>query len=286
VQDEAQRYNTFTTWHNNSCAYDVLIFCAIKLNVGRVRIDQLNFQSLRALSEPARALRTACLSSWGTIEQDDRDTWRELLRAYTNKSNPQAFPLGQYTDVCTLFEVLLSGTPQIEFTTIRARRNAIGNFKVRRNQHPKRNQAIYLQHINSQQTSIEAGVHEYFNTTSANNNHTFKLVLDRLPPVLVIIPRQGITKGDERYRQLFTPLRVIHQTRQPARTSTLYSPCGSIFHVSDNHFVAAWRSRGIQTDILHYDSMQNTRPSTSTSWWPEKAKQKKTKASILFYYRT
>ena len=272
-EDTYQRYTFGPTWRNNSCAVDCTLFCAIALDAGRIQLDQVTSATFSELEEPARVLRKIVCRYWGLISQDTRDQMRDVLRQALNSVNPEAFPVAPA--VLPIAEVLnccFQGLPQLSFTAINSIRCGSGECQVSSRHRPDRYVSIFLS-----TPTVRAGVQSFFGEEvcqraprghgSCRNTHIQqKIILDRLPPTLIIhLPETGTVHACKRW----LPFEDIEVTwRRPrGRSTTLYHTTGAVFTVgrkAATHFVVVWR---VNDSFYLYDGMVNNGEVRNISGW-------------------
>ncbi len=297
-EDDAGRYTVGTNWDRNSCAVDSALFCGLMLDAGRIQIDQLAPSSRGKLGEPALILRRIVASPWGLLTQRQRDELRNVLGDGLDRADADRFRRGRFQDVIEVVQACFHRLPQVSFTEVRASRCCDGHMVVSEGQAAERTAGFYLPG-NDGNASVQEMMERILgpkptsvSTRCSRQNECtgtcsrFRLVLDRMPPTLLLyLPRPISEKANDVWR-LFERLDVAYQDTRGGQTIQ-YEPVGCVMFVHGNHFVVRWKAKGEDDGIIEYDGMSGAEVSVVANWWKGLSKRKgKTSAGVLaMFYR-
>jgi len=301
--DDKARYLFGPGWSDNSCGIDVIIFCAVQLDIGRIWIDQITDEQAGHLSEPATVLRHLCKKPWGCITQIQRNRLRDVLAEALQSTKPLLFAPGEFLPIHELIDTCFAGVPQASYTFMRATLCCDGILIMPDSVNVTREVGFHMMRDRAGLSSQQI-LQSSFSDRPATNREpcsqgdqcslartSMTMVLDRLPPTLLFHTYHQVSKEDDKIWRFFEPLDITyHTTKGIARAR--YSPVGCIFWVNQSHFVARWKgrhptsSRAYGEQIWHYDGMRSGAVREVTDWWAEIGDEKgNTKGSLamMFY---
>lgn len=279
--DDEHRYRFGPSWNNMSCALDSILFCAIQLNAGRTQIDQISPASLTALTEPARILRHISSSPWGTLEQGQRDRARDYLAESLVKVDSRRFGRGTYMAIYDVAEVVLSGLPQLSHTATKSGVCCDGVLGLAMERPITRDVGFHLPGHTTDRKSMEDVIrglmtdsrHSSDREPCSNGDRCDRsrqsglLILDRLPPILLLYLPDAVSKKEDQFRKCFTPQHISYRDTR-GRSNVVYMPLGCVILLNGNHFVVRWmRGGSASAEILHYDGMKSPEVTVVRGWW-------------------
>lgn len=95
------------------------------------------------------------------------------------------------------------------------------------------------------------------------------VVLDRLPPTLLLHLPEPITQKEDQVWRLFEPMELAYRTTR-GMIRVRYQPVGCVVMISWDHFVVRWRNeKDGSSQILQYDGLESPNASKRPSWWEE-----------------
>jgi hypothetical protein len=304
-EDFKKRYTKVTSQGReitNTCALDATIFCSIRLDAGRTRIDQLPMDVMSALGPVPTCMRNIVSKYWGTETLDTRNTMRDELLRTLVKHNPAMHAAGRLQDVKTVIESCFSGLAQLSFTTIRAdvccddipyirpgstliRRHFLEvPLKLLREGHSL---AVALHHLF--QATGKASIPDAARSLCSRGDlcrvepKQAWVVMDRMPPILVVGLQQPVTLELEKTYRVFEVQEFGVQgpdEHYPVR----YKPIGCIMkHGDEHHFTARWcadRSDEDAKGIMYYDGAESDQAKFAETWWSPSPFRPTTRSNI------
>lgn len=273
--DTGSRYTVGAPYDNNSCAIDVCLFIGIFLGVGRVQGDQISFQAASDLPPPAYLLRVIASSRWGEISSTERGKLRDVLRQSLAEYDNVTFPAGRFLSIQDVFTCLFTGSPLVSSTSVRGYVCCNNRVYIAETVKIKRQVSWQLPFLNG--SSIESSLNallssdqhsdkaEPCSTHCARNPKGQLLVLDRLPPILVIGCSDtlwNIALGNGNGKGLDE---ISIQYRSPTQLESIkYRFCGVVLHHGQNHFIIRVLYDG---KTIEYDGLNTEGRAMECSGW-------------------
>lgn len=262
--DQETRYSYGPTWSANSCGVDCTIFCAIVLDVGRIQVDQLDPGAASEVPVSAHVLGKMVKRHWGLLPVAKRNEMRDALRGSLSREDSTKFPPAPA--LLPVSEVLghcLEGVPQVSFSMIKAHRCGDGLFHTSGRGTPQRYNSLYIAKF-----PVREGIQDILDSESITashagcdgprpcpNNHTRHwLIVDRMPPTLIVQLPDGAKQGKAVQAALFDEMTVEWNTPYDTQTTAYYA-VGAIIatgKAESTHFVSVWRA--CESFVL-YDGM-------------------------------
>jgi hypothetical protein len=301
-EDDRRRYTVGTNWHQNSCAADSVILCAIMLDAGRVQIDQISPSRRASLPVPADVLRQLVARPWGLLSQHQRDGLRDVLVDTLAHTNSELFPRHEFQSVNRLLDVGFDQLPQLSWTEITASVCCDGQLAVADTQKTRRVTGFQLMR-KAEDSSTQDLTNDILGRTRSPDvtpcslgvkctgaRFRTRLILDRMPPVLLLHLPQPISEEEEAVWKLLEPVDLTYESSR-GQKSIRYTPLGCVLMVNWTHFVVRWKAKREGRDqIIHYDGMVSAQVSEVGSWWAglgnrkgQKGKKQHTGIVAMFY---
>lgn len=297
-RNDRERYFYGPNWKQNSCAIDCTLFCALQLDAGRIQIDQITAAKQRTLSEAARILRQVVTRPWGTLTPTQRNQLRDILADTLSDDGSGKFVRGNYLDIHDVLLQCLGGLPQISYTTAVVKRCCDGLLCLPNSVEVRRSVGFWLTRKENH-LSVQQAVQDLFAKTpckseyQCNRNEAcirsltrFNLILDRLPPILLLHLPSPVSHQDDKIWKLFEDLTFTYTDTTGDKKPT-YTPLGCIIVQNRNHFMVRWQERYGYESIIHYDGLVSDRAHKVDGWWAgltdEKSGGIRMEISVMFY---
>ena len=277
--DDKLRYNMGPRWFKNSCAIDSALFCAIMLDAGRIQVDQISPAQLACLGQPAGALRRIVSKPWGVLSQTQRDGLRDVLADALTHTDPRRFPRHSPHSIDEVLKICFDRLPQLSFTGVKAHICCNDELTIKGSQSATREIGFYLQRprenmsvqdVLQSMLSRRAPKHKIPCDDSGcctGPRFSIRLILDRMPPILLTYALAPISEKENKTFQLFKRLELIYYTTRGEQTIR-YSPLGCVIILDWGHFVVRWRTvEDGQEQIIHYDGMTSSKATKVKGWW-------------------
>jgi hypothetical protein len=255
-RDNSLRYRIpAATQGNNTCAIDATLFAAIRLDLGRTQVDQLTLRQVRALEQAPKMVRSMLSQEWSSLSIQARDKQRDLLARALAEYPTLKFPLRQFLSVTEVVHVCFRGFPQLYYTSVVA--SVCCDYK------PRPNPAMEVSHEHAfafsgdkrtvQEDLIATfAVHRLSPTDDPMPNCSkgsdckkrrwgVKLVLDRLPPVLIVTLSALLESSTSNPPANFANIRFSYMSRS-GLVRVEYEAVGCILLVGRGHYIVRWRA--------------------------------------------
>jgi hypothetical protein len=311
LADTRHRYSRAVSQGDNTCAVDVTLFCALRLDVGRTRIDQIPLMDMLALPPVASKMRETMCKFWGTEPLPVRNQMRRAIYVTLSASCPDMYAVGSLQDVKTVVQNCFEHLPRLSFTIMRTESccdkiNHIGPDTRLSRKH-------FLEFALKQGQSLNMAISAFFNGTGGEDfvqrtdfcsrlNHCdhilrrIRLVVDRMPHILMIGLQQAVTPEAEVTAQVLGVL-AFNVYGPTGSYEVRYQAIGCIMqHYELAHFTARWRAdregEGNQ-GYMYYDGMDSDEARLVPDWWSESpfrvtrtraSKAKKTLGPVVIFY--
>lgn len=230
-----------------------------------------------------------------TLRDQNRDTMVSILAGCF----PDHFQKGGYADVKLGLEHCFIGLPQLSFTMIKARVCCDRRMVVYGDHQAKRFHYYALQTANphvSTQGLLASWLRRRPLPTHAPQDCTsmaactrkqerVNLVIDRMPPTLMVLVPVPTTQSEDTRWKHFEPLDLTYETTRGS-SKVSYEPVGCIMMRNWNHYIVRWKARNEHPEgqpIVHYDSLENPNISYKKDWWDGVIKSSQTGVVTLFY---
>lgn len=298
-----KRFDCAVNNGKNTCATDVLLFTGIHSGAVIRQIDAISFKTFCCEITPfQRKVRLLLARPWGLLPQETRDRARdELIQAMDRK----IFKENGMIDVQDLAHLWFDAMPSFAYTALKAivccdreKPRIISRGPVK----PSRctilslrvNRLEHFPHM-----SLDNIINGHFAPRSAKDqDKTFackrtdcqraprriRVILDRLPPMLIVSLGGGSRLSHNPVRSFFGDISVEHTTtgQRPILTAPYFVE-GVIFRIRE-HFIGRWKGKGkLSGKIVHCDSTLGAEVSAVDSWTDGLSLD--TQVSILFYRR-
>lgn len=258
--DSTSRYLVCTNWNNNSAAVDATLFCGLMLDVGRIQLDQINYDLSTLLPGPAAVFRNIIRTPWGLLSQQLRDGLRNGLSKALEEMDPERFARGTAVHVLNVLDVCFCRLPQTSFTQMRCSKCCDGHLKLDNRSEPFRCWKLCLHKTSlALQASLDricslqldwTADSPCSNGSSCNGRrYVGKGFIDRPPLTLLIIIPGGLTKRDDEVVKAFEGFTLAYS--QVTRSLTQqYKAVGCVISAGSAHFLCRWM---LSDEIFEYN---------------------------------
>jgi hypothetical protein len=249
------------------------------LDAGRTQVDQISPADRRGLCLPAWILRRIVSKPWGVLSQTQRDGLRDVLADALAHTDPGRFPRHSFHGIDPVLKTCFDGLPQLSFTEVKAHVCCGDGLTVTESQPAKREIGIYLQRPR-ENMSVQEVLQFLLGRRAAKHKipcnesgrcvgprFSVRLILDRMPPVLLAHTTTPISEKDNETYRLFEPLELTYRSTRGEQTIR-YSPLGCVIELNWNHFVVRWRTvEDGREQIIHYDGITSPKATKVPGWW-------------------
>jgi len=299
-----RRYDRITDNSRNSCATDALLFASIYSGAVIRQVDAISFRAFcNELTLIQRKVRLLLARPWGLLSQDARNQARdELMQAMVPRPSLEDMVVNLHDLVNAWFE----GMPSFSYTVL----DAIVCCDIRKPRvisgctlSPLRRTVLTFQlhrRVYSLNTTLAKIINSSFAPEPAKDQdrkfacngpacqqapRRLQVVLDRLPPALIVNLERGPQISHNKARGFFADICVKHTTTsQHPITKVSYFVEGVIFRAG-KHFVGRWKGKGTSLGRLaHFDGVSGAEVSTVDNWIDGLSLYDQ--VSVLFYRRS
>lgn len=301
-RDTRDRYNAGPVWWKNSCAIDVVIFCGLRLDAGRIEADQIRFGDMEQLPPPAKKFRDIMLEHWGTVDSKKRSQLRDDLRRSLVREVKHFGGMTAAHPIETVVLECFRDLPQSTYTDVPAFMCCDEKpWVVSRDFHYQKRSFFEIgEHTLTSGGTIQGVLKNHFarcdatvvssspacsnGVTCSRRHEKVITVIDRMPPVLVVgLPGHFTPSREKKHRaltELHFDVQILH-----SRERVEYVPIGCIVYdpsMSPGHFTARWKAeRHDDEGDLSYDGMKNEgRAGVVDKWYDIAARGRKGRRKV------
>lgn len=288
-----KRYTLGPPWSNNSCAVDCALYCAIMLDIGRIQIDQVSTRALKELPVPTAVTRFIVQSDWSRNSTTSLAQQRDYLRECLYEYDPARFPVApKHLPIAEVLRVCLQ-SPQMTFTDIGALLCCDRDLRASNKVRPHQDNSVYVlgDHIQTYiQELLDLRTTERPEDWRCTGNppctrkdvKKVKLVLDRLPPTLMV-HTDPQDRGRCNRNRVFDDL-TLRYRRPRTVVTTSYRAVGCVTMSGSggtSHFKVVWRT---PNGFLKYDGLiDEGKAQRIDSWFPPG--RRSTDQVIVIFFR-
>lgn len=285
------RYMFGTSFKNNSCALDTVLFAGVNSGAVIRQLDAISFRTILGLSSVQRQFRHILGRAWGAISQTSRDAARDGLKKQILLDYPTVYPAENngMALVADIIDVCFLGLPSFTYTEInayvccnlevaqiakkeykvlRARRRTLITIDVGKRGASKLSMQEMLQNYFRPKQDGCSGMRWACKEIGCKGNPSkVRVVVDRMPPMLVVSLGGGMNVSDNLVRRPFHNVSIEHYTSGNTRIKTAtYYVDGAITNVGA-HFIARWKGKEQMSGaILHFDCKETQEVSSVQGW--------------------
>lgn len=295
------RYKHFTTLESNSCGPDCILFAGIYSGAIIRQHDAISFNALLKLNGPQLRFRLILTAHWGLLSLQNRNKARNAFADSIHESLKQRniAHSSRETDVQDLIGYSFAGIPSYSYTTSKGYICCDRIMKI--NPESRSTTITDILITCRDDATLEQVINDSFSRSKVPNSrirHTCTnkgckgnlkvvyVVLDRLPPILIIsIMNNNLTIERAKVAKVFSRLKVKFRGKKNARVKE-YKIEGVILlrtiAAQRNHFFCRWNGISpYKNRVIEFDSLVKDEPYPVPSWEDNIAQD--TIIRILFY---